>query len=54
MFLSHPVLCCDIHPDNILLIGMATGDIVAINLADSQMMRVGGHDAPICGLFWLQ
>jgi hypothetical protein len=26
-------------------------DIVAINLSDNQMMRIGGHDAPICGFF---
>lgn len=54
MFLQHPVLCCDINPNNVLLAGLATGDIAAISLENSQVHRVGGHDAPICGIFWLK
>ena len=54
MFLHHPLLCCDIHPENILFVGLATGDIAAINLGDNSTIRVGRHEAPICGLFWLQ
>lgn len=54
MFLQHPVLCCDIHPDSILFVGMATGDIAAINLQNNDIARIGGHDAPICGIYWIK
>lgn len=42
------------HPDNILFVGMATGDIAAINLQNSEVVRIGAHDAPICGIYWLK
>lgn len=54
MFLQHPVLCCDINEDNILFAGLATGDIAAISLKDNQVVRLGAHDAPICGIFWIK
>jgi WD40 repeat protein len=54
IFLQHPVLCCDINPEKVMFAGLATGDIAAIQMEKSSIARVGYHDAPICGLFWLQ
>jgi WD40 repeat protein len=48
------VLCCDINDSSILFAGMATGDIAAINLPNNEVARVGGHDAPICNIFWIK
>ena len=54
IFLQHPVLCCDISPDKVMFAGLATGDIAVIQMENSNVGRMGFHDAPICGLFWLQ
>ena len=33
---------------------MATGDIAAINLPNNEIVRIGYHDAPISGVFWIK
>lgn len=53
MFLQHPVLCCDINRDKIMFVGMSTGDVAAIKMENNQLVRMGGHDAPVCGIFWI-
>ena len=54
IFLQHPVLCCDITSDKMLFAGLATGDIAAVKMESSEVGRIGFHDAPICGVFWLK
>ena len=54
IFLQHPVLSVDMNPDKIMFAGMATGDIAAVDMKNNSIGRIGGHDGPICGVFWLQ
>jgi WD40 repeat protein len=54
LFLNHPVLCIDFNPDGILLAGLASGDVVAIEMKSSKTVVLGSHDAPICGVYWLR
>lgn len=53
-FFQHPVLSIDVTPNNILLAGLATGDIAVVNMADNAIARLGGHEAPICGIFFVK
>jgi WD40 repeat protein len=53
-FFQQPVLSIDMAPDNVLLAGLASGDIAAVDMRSNKAVRVGGHDAPICGVFWLR
>lgn len=41
-------------PNNILFAGLASGDIVAVSMANNQIIPIGAHDAPICQVFWVE
>ena len=52
-FLEHPVLCMDINPNGCLFAGLASGDVVGVNISTGQKTTVATHGAPICGVFWI-
>lgn len=52
-FLHHPVLCVDFSSNGMLLAGLASGEIVVIDIQSGNCMMLGTHDAPICGIYWL-
>ena len=53
-FFHHPVLTIDVTPDNVLFAGLATGDIAAIQMVNNEITKLGQHEAPICGLYYLR
>jgi hypothetical protein len=38
---------------NVVFAGLATGDIIVVDMAKDQAAKVGAHEAPICKIFWL-
>lgn len=52
-FLHHPVLCVDFSNNGMLFAGLASGDVVVIEIQSGNYMPLGTHDAPICGVYWL-
>ena len=53
-FLSEPVLTvCFGATSNVVFAGLATGDIIVVDMAKDQAAKVGAHEAPICKIFWL-
>jgi hypothetical protein len=54
IFLQHPILCCDINENNIAFAGLASGDVVAVNMANSAIVHLGCHNAPVNGIFWIR
>lgn len=54
MFLGHPVLCVDFGDNGILYAGLASGDVLAIDLEGKRAMNMGAHEAPICGIYWIR
>ena len=53
-FFKHPVLSIDISSDNILFAGLATGEVVKTKMETNEITKLGSHDAPICGVFYIQ
>jgi len=33
--------------------GLASGDVVAVSLQNNNIVHMGCHEAPICGIFWI-
>jgi WD40 repeat protein len=54
IFLQHPVLCVDFSENGIIFAGLASGDVLAVELQTSNVVVLGNHDAPICGIFWIR
>jgi WD40 repeat protein len=54
IFLHHPVLSLDFSADGIIFAGLASGDVVAVELQTSSVVALGNHEAPICGVYWLR
>ena len=52
-FLQHPILSIDLSSNHIIFAGLATGDIAAVKMETGEVARVGSHEAPICGVFWM-
>lgn len=52
-FLHHPVLSVDFGGNGILIAGLASGDVVAVEIQSGNYIQLGAHDAPICGVYWL-
>ncbi len=54
MFLQHPVLSVDMNENGIVFAGLASGDVVAVELSSGNTFPLGTHEAPICGVFWVR
>jgi hypothetical protein len=54
IYLDHPIVHVAINKDSFVFAGLATGEIVAINMPNNQSGVVGGHDAAICKIFWIE
>lgn len=52
-FLEHPVIAMAMGKNFIAFAGLATGEIVAVDMANDQVGAIGSHEAPICELFWI-
>lgn len=54
IFLEHPIISVTIGKNNIAFAGLSTGDIVAVDLSNSQCQQIGVHEGtPVCKLFWI-
>lgn len=53
-YLHHPVLCIDMNEHAIIFAGLASGDVLAVDIQSNQVIVLGNHDAPISGLFWIR
>ena len=53
IFLEHPVFSIDISADGVVFAGIATGDVVAVNIGNNGTAILGKHNAPICKVFWI-
>ncbi len=53
VFLHHPVLCADFNDSGLLFAGLASGDVLVIEIKSGSYMSLGNHDAPICGIYWI-
>ena len=52
-YFEHPVLSCDITPQMLVIAGLATGEIVLVDMANSNnKVLLGSHDSPICRVAW--
>ena len=53
-FLSEPIMSvCFGSVSGIVIAGLATGDIIVVDMAKDEAAKIGAHDAPICKIFWL-
>jgi hypothetical protein len=43
IFLNHPVLCVDINESGIIFAGLASGDVVAIEISSGNVVQLGVH-----------
>jgi mRNA export factor len=53
VFLHHPVLCADFSGSGLLFAGLASGDVLVIEIQSGNYMSLGNHEAPICGIYWV-
>lgn len=53
-FVEHPIICIDINLDRVVFAGLASGDVIAVQIATGGIIHLGIHDAPISGIFWIE
>ena len=53
-FFKHPVLSIDISSDHLLFAGLATGEVEMTKMEINEIKKLGSHDAPICGVFYIK
>lgn len=53
-FLEHPILCVAFGNDATVFAGLATGEIIAIDVGNDQSGIIGTHESPIANIFWIQ
>lgn len=53
-YLDHPILAIDFADETIAVVGLASGDLIALELSTGSMIKLGMHQSPICGIFWIK
>ena len=51
--MEHPIISLAVGKSNIVFAGLASGEIFAVDMTNSQSAAIGSHDVPICKLFWV-
>lgn len=52
--MGHPVLAIDLADETVAIVGLASGELMALELTSGSIVPLGMHQSPICGVFWIR